>query len=99
MRMRLGLVVGAAVGYVLGAKAGQERYEELKKAAGRVAENPLVRSASSVVQEQAEKAQTLVSSKFRNASAEAPTWSTDDVEAGVSLDEAKGIGDPSEDEG
>lgn len=29
MAFRLGLVLGAAIGYVLGAKAGRERYEQL----------------------------------------------------------------------
>jgi len=30
MRFRLGLVVGFAVGYYLGARAGRERYEQLR---------------------------------------------------------------------
>lgn len=29
MRFRLGLIIGFAVGYVLGAKAGRERYEQI----------------------------------------------------------------------
>ena len=31
MRFRTGVVVGFAVGYYFGAKAGRERYEQLKK--------------------------------------------------------------------
>ena len=31
MRMRLGLLIGLGAGYVLGAKAGQERYEEIRQ--------------------------------------------------------------------
>ena len=31
MRLRTGFVMGAAVGYVLGTKAGRERYEQLKR--------------------------------------------------------------------
>lgn len=75
MRMRLGLAVGAAVGYVLGAKAGEQRYEELKNAAGRIADNPMVKSASTAVQGQAEKAEHLFMGKIRNVSepAVAPT--------------------------
>jgi hypothetical protein len=29
MRLRLGLLLGTAIGYVLGAKAGRERYEQI----------------------------------------------------------------------
>lgn len=32
MRFRLGLLVGMALGYVLGARAGRARYEEIAKA-------------------------------------------------------------------
>ena len=31
MRFRLGLVVGFAVGYYLGARAGQDRYEQMER--------------------------------------------------------------------
>ncbi|CAM5553306.1 YtxH domain-containing protein [Streptomyces abikoensis] len=44
MRYRLTFMVGAAVGYVLGARAGRERYEQLRKGARRVAQNPAVRN-------------------------------------------------------
>lgn len=80
MRMRLGLAVGAAVGYVLGAKAGQPRYEELKKAAGRVTDNPVVKSASAVVQEQAERAEKLVAGRLRDASEPAVAPTDDDLD-------------------
>lgn len=40
MRGKLLFVTGAAVGYVLGARAGRERYEQLKAAAGKVWESP-----------------------------------------------------------
>jgi len=32
-RMRWGLLIGFAIGYVLGSKAGRERYEQIKRAA------------------------------------------------------------------
>ena len=42
MRFRAGLVVGAAVGYVLGARAGLQRYEQLKHWAGEARKHPAV---------------------------------------------------------
>ncbi|WKX70183.1 YtxH domain-containing protein [Streptomyces sp. XD-27] len=44
MRYRLTFITGVAVGYVLGARAGRERYEQLRKSAQRVAQNPAVRN-------------------------------------------------------
>jgi hypothetical protein len=44
MRYRLTFITGAAVGYVLGARAGRERYEQLRKAARGLAQNPAVRN-------------------------------------------------------
>ncbi|MEG3629767.1 YtxH domain-containing protein [Streptomyces poriticola] len=46
MRYRLTFVVGLAVGYVLGTRAGRERYEQLKKSARQFAENPAVRNTA-----------------------------------------------------
>lgn len=43
MRFRTGLVIGLAAGYVLGAKAGTERYDQIAKVAGTVAAAPPVR--------------------------------------------------------
>jgi len=36
MKLRFGLVVGFAAGYYLGAKAGRERYEQLRRVIDRV---------------------------------------------------------------
>ena len=36
VKLRLGLVVGFAAGYYLGAKAGRERYEQLRRIVDRV---------------------------------------------------------------
>ena len=46
MRYRLTFVVGLALGYVLGTRAGRERYEQLKKSAQQVAQNPAVRNTA-----------------------------------------------------
>ncbi|MBT2383574.1 YtxH domain-containing protein [Streptomyces sp. ISL-11] len=46
MRYRLTFLIGAAVGYVLGTRAGRERYEQLRKGAQRIAQNPAVRNTA-----------------------------------------------------
>jgi hypothetical protein len=38
VRLKTGLIIGFGVGYVLGSKAGRERYEQIKSVAGRIAE-------------------------------------------------------------
>ncbi|UNS96896.1 YtxH domain-containing protein [Streptomyces tubbatahanensis] len=45
MRYRLTFVSGLAVGYLLGARAGRERYEQIRKSVRRISENPAVRNA------------------------------------------------------
>jgi hypothetical protein len=46
MRYRLTFISGVAVGYVLGARAGRERYEQLRKTAQQLAQNPAVQDAA-----------------------------------------------------
>ncbi|MET9292517.1 YtxH domain-containing protein [Streptomyces sp. NPDC003077] len=67
MRYRLTFMTGLAIGYVLGSRAGRERYEQLRKSAQRVAQNPAVRNTTESVamggREAATKAFNVVSSK------------------------------------
>jgi hypothetical protein len=42
MRGRILLVTGLAIGYVLGTRAGRERYEDIKAAAGKFWNSPRV---------------------------------------------------------
>ncbi|MGW4565802.1 YtxH domain-containing protein [Streptomyces sp. NPDC004561] len=46
MRYRLTFIAGLALGYVLGTRAGRERYEQLKKSARQFAQNPAVRNTA-----------------------------------------------------
>ena len=48
-------VVILAVGYVLGAKAGHERYEQLKRTYQRVSDHPAVQGAAGVVRARVEE--------------------------------------------
>ena len=45
---RLGLGIG--IGYVLGSRAGRQRYEQIKKVANTVVDHPAVQGAAGVVQ-------------------------------------------------
>ncbi len=45
-------IAGAAVGYVLGSRAGRERYEQIKRWSSRVADNPAVQAAAGLVRAQ-----------------------------------------------
>jgi hypothetical protein len=47
MRFRTGIVAGAAFGYVLGAKAGRGRYEQIKSLAGKARRHPAVAQLAS----------------------------------------------------
>lgn len=53
MRYRVAFFVGLAVGFVFGARAGRERYEQIKSLAGRVAESPAAQQAAGAFQAQA----------------------------------------------
>ncbi len=53
MQGRLALAAGFAAGYVLGSKAGRQRYEEIVAQARRLAGNQTVQSTAGVLQAQA----------------------------------------------
>jgi hypothetical protein len=62
-KYRIGFVTGLALGFVLGTRAGRERYEQLKRAARAVADNPAVQQAAGAVQAQATGLVTTASGK------------------------------------
>ncbi|WP_030545521.1 hypothetical protein [Streptomyces albus] len=68
MRYRLTFMTGLAVGYVLGSRAGRERYEQLRKMVRQAAQNPAVRNAAESAaqsgRQAASKAAVTVDSKF-----------------------------------
>lgn len=67
MRYKLTFIAGAAFGFVIGARAGRERYDQLLAAAQRLARNPAVRNAAESAAQQsrtaAVKAADTVSAK------------------------------------
>ncbi|MFJ1701982.1 hypothetical protein OG871_13025 [Kitasatospora sp. NBC_00374] len=50
---KLTLIVGVGVGYVLGARAGRQRYEQLAGAARQFSQNPKVQDAAGKAKQQA----------------------------------------------
>ncbi len=50
---RVTFVCGLAIGYVLGAQAGRERYEQLKRLAKKAAESPAMQQTAGALQAQA----------------------------------------------
>ncbi|MEU3723089.1 YtxH domain-containing protein [Streptomyces sp. NPDC031705] len=71
MRYKVTFLAGVALGYVVGTAAGRERYEEMKKSARRIAQNPAVRnaaeSAGQTGRQFAGKALTVVGGKVGDA--------------------------------
>ncbi|GAA3445341.1 YtxH domain-containing protein [Planomonospora venezuelensis] len=59
MRYRMMFCTGLAVGYVLGSRAGRERYEQIKRMAQRVTDNPSVQEAAGLVGAQVSKMTTM----------------------------------------
>lgn len=68
---KLMLLVAGGVGYVLGTRAGRERYEQIKKTAMRVKEDPRVQEkahqAADVVKETAQQKGPVVKDKVTSA--------------------------------
>jgi hypothetical protein len=53
MRYRIVFIVGLGIGYVLGTRAGRERYEQLRTLARKTADSPAVQQAAGALQAQA----------------------------------------------
>ena len=55
MRGKVLFLGGLALGFVLGTRAGREKYEEIVSTARKIKDHPTVQEASGVVQEQANR--------------------------------------------
>lgn len=89
---KLPLLLAAAAGYVLGSKAGRERYEQIKASAAKIAGNPKVQDA-------AHRAQDTVVSKAQPAASAVADKVTDTVKSKFGKDDgAESTGWPAEPE-
>jgi hypothetical protein len=74
---KMTMILAGAAGYVLGAKAGHERYEQIKSAAQKVARDPRVQhraqQAQTVVKEKATDAAHLATDKMHSSNSSSAT--------------------------
>lgn len=71
LTMLAGLAAGAA-GYVLGTKAGRQRYEQIKHGAEQFSQNPKVRDVAHKAQEQVKHQAPVVKEKVAAAASKLP---------------------------
>lgn len=76
-------LAGAAVGYVLGARAGHERYERILGSARRLSGQPVVRQTGTTIKDLSAKGGDIVTEKLSNIGSGTGTDadSTDDMGA------------------
>ena len=68
MKFRTGLIIGLGVGYVLGARAGRERYEQIKSAVDGILGNENVQKATAVADRTTQRARTAAGNGLVSAS-------------------------------
>jgi hypothetical protein len=76
-RFRIGLAVGMAVGYYLGAKAGRERYDQMNRALRKLRRSDAFEvaadKAKAVVDLGVERAKDVVEERFRHGNGDETT--------------------------
>jgi hypothetical protein len=85
---KLTLIAGVAIGYVLGSRAGRERYEQIKSGAGKVAQNPKVRAAAGKTQEAAGRQAAVVAEAAKEKVVDAASTAADKVRHETSIQPA-----------
>ena len=63
---KLSFLAGFGAGYVLGAKAGRERYEQIRRAYHHAKDDPRLQSAAGMAQARADAAVTSVKTRLGN---------------------------------
>ncbi|MET4782167.1 protoporphyrinogen oxidase [Glaciihabitans sp. UYNi722] len=72
MRSKLPLLVGLALGFVLGARAGRERYEQIRGSAARLWESPAVRRRREEVESYARQQVPVIRARAESLAKAAP---------------------------
>ncbi len=103
MGVKSGFVLGFGVGYVLGAKAGRERYQDIRRWWGQISESPAVHRVAErtkavaadaskrglgVVQSGVEKAGSAVKTRLHTADTNDPLVSQLESQSGRSPDQS-----------
>ena len=63
---KLSFLAGVGAGYVLGARAGRERYEQIRRAWSQAKDDPRLQSIAGVAQAKADDALSSLRSKMGN---------------------------------
>jgi hypothetical protein len=66
---KLSFIAGFGAGYVLGAKAGRERYEQIRRLYNHAKDDPRLQTAAGVAQARADAAVDSVKARLGNESA------------------------------
>jgi hypothetical protein len=74
MRYKAVFAIGVATGYVLGCRAGRQRYEQIKRMAKSISQNPQVKHTADTMQSQATQLGTQMAHRMQ---AKAGTMSHD----------------------
>lgn len=98
LRKKIGFLLGLGAGYVLGARAGRQRYEQIAAKARKVVNDPRVQAKASqaqhLAQEKAGQAGSAVTDKVKEKAGEAGSAVTDKVKEKVQerKDDSSGSG-------
>ena len=88
---KITFLAGVGVGYVLGAAAGRQRYEQIKSAATRTWNNPNVQKGVDTATDQAAKGAKSATSSLKDAAAGTPASGLVDA-AAAKVEEKTGVG-------
>jgi hypothetical protein len=84
MKGKAALLIGAAAGYVLGARAGRERYQEIMSKADQLWHDPKVQEKASQAQDMAKTAAQKTAGKAKDAKSKAGSSSDSSTSSSIS---------------